>query len=88
MTFRSMAFTQYEVSMHRSTMCPPRNDMEAVTLGLFLGLTAPSHEQSVRACELADQCAQNLTGEQVEACKAEALSMAEAGFGGGIELCH
>lgn len=75
--------------MYGLKMSPPRNRTEAVTLGLVLALVAPSDEKAAQASEVAKQCAQGLTGAQVEACKTEALrTVAEAEFGGGMELLH
>jgi len=55
----------------------PQNTMEAVTLGLFLSLTAPTDQQSQQAAEMVESMAGGLSLNEVEEAKAEALKMAQ-----------
>jgi hypothetical protein len=50
---------------------PSKTDL--VTRALILGLTAPDAERAQECADLAEYWAQELTDEQVEACKAEAM---------------
>ena len=56
---------------------------QLVTHALVLGLTAPTDEVTKQACEIADFFATWLSIEEIEACKAAALQMAEGHIGGG-----
>ena len=47
----------------------------ALSHALFLSITAPSHEQSQQAVELAEQIASGMTEEQVEAAKTNAMQL-------------
>ena len=55
----------------------PQNTMEAVTLGLFLSITAPTDQQSQQAAEMAESMAGGLSHDEVEEAKAKALKMAQ-----------
>jgi hypothetical protein len=55
----------------------PENDVEALTLGLFLSLTAPTDELSVECAEMAELIAESMHPDTVEACKTVALERAE-----------
>ena len=55
----------------------PQNTMEAVTLGLFLSLTAPTDQQSQQAAEMVNSMAGGLSLNEVEEAKTEALKMAQ-----------
>ena len=50
---------------------PTKTDL--VTRALIMGLTAPDAERAQECADLAEYWAQELTDEQVEACKAEAM---------------
>lgn len=52
--------------------------MAALTLGLFLALTAPSESKLRHAAEMASGISEGLSPEQIERCKAEAVEFAEA----------
>lgn len=52
--------------------------MAALTLALFLALTAPSESKLQEVAELASGISEGLSPEQVEHCKAEAEEFAEA----------
>ena len=53
----------------------PENPLEAVTLALFLGLTAPTDEESEECAMIAQQIADaSLTEEEVDLAKATALA--------------
>ena len=53
----------------------PATALEAVTLALFLGLTAPTEEQSEECAMIAQQIADaTLTEEEVDLAKATALA--------------
>lgn len=56
---------------------------QLVTHALVLGLTAPTDEETKRACEIADFFAAWLSIDEIEACKAAAMQMAEGQIGGG-----
>jgi hypothetical protein len=51
---------------------------QALTKALILALIAPSDEKATQASDLAESIAQGLDFDQVEQCKADALSMIEA----------
>lgn len=55
----------------------PQNTMEAVTLGLFLSITAPTDQQSQQAAEMVNSMAGGLSLNEVEEAKTEALKMAQ-----------
>ncbi len=50
----------------------------ALSHALFLSITAPSHEQSQQALQLAISLADQLTEAQVEAAKTNALQLVES----------
>jgi hypothetical protein len=52
--------------------------MAALTLGLFLALTAPSESKLLEVAEVASGISADLSPEQIERCKAEAEEFAEA----------
>lgn len=55
----------------------PQTTLEAVTLGLFLSLTAPTEQQSQQAVEMTQDMASGLSLDELETAKAEALTMAQ-----------
>jgi hypothetical protein len=52
---------------------PAPTPAELVTRALIMGLTAPDAERAQECADMAEYWAQELTDEQVEACKAEAM---------------
>ena len=59
----------------------PQTTLEAVTLGLFLSLTAPTEQQAQQAVDMAQGMASGLSLEEVETAKTEALTMAQEHWG-------
>lgn len=55
---------------------------QLVTHALVLGLTAPSDEKMQQCTDMAECFAVGLTTQQLEACKAAALGMADGNIGG------
>jgi len=55
----------------------PQNTMEAVTLGLFLSITATTDQQSKQIAEMVESMAGGLSHDEMEEAKAEALKMAQ-----------
>ena len=53
-------------------MTEPKTDYEALVLGLTLAITAPTEEKAQECVRMAEEIAQRLTPEEVEAAKAEA----------------
>ena len=53
-------------------MNPPETQMEAVILGLFLVLTAPSPEKQREAAALTEQLAAGMTGAEIAYAKEQA----------------
>ena len=53
-------------------MKEPKTDYEALVLGLTLAITAPTEEKAQECVRMAEEIAQRLTPEEVEAAKAEA----------------
>lgn len=52
------------------------DDIDALTMGLYLALTAPSDTAAKQVSDLCDQVAARLTWAEVEHCKACALRLA------------
>lgn len=52
---------------------------DQLTLALILAITAPTEEKGVMCDKMAENLAQSLTFEQIEACKAAALEEIESG---------
>jgi len=52
--------------------CFPKNQIEALTLALVLGLTAPTDKKARKAIEFAEKVAQNLTPKEIKQAKKEA----------------
>ena len=52
---------------------PAPTPAELVTRALIMGLTAPDAQRAQECADLAEYWAQELTDEQVEACKEEAM---------------
>jgi len=57
---------------------PPKTREQALTLALFLALTASDDERARLATEQAERLAYGLSESKVELCKAKALEMSEA----------
>ena len=56
----------------------PATALEAVSLALFLGLTAPTEEQSEECAMIAQQIADaTLTEEEIELAKSKAVALAK-----------
>ena len=55
-----------------------KSPKEALTLALYLALSASTEDKSKEAVALADSLAQGLSIEEVEACKAIALAQYQA----------
>lgn len=57
----------------------PKTPVEAVTLGLYLAITAPTEEKAQECVGIAESIARsaNLSGHQVDTAKAIASAMAE-----------
>jgi len=58
-------------------MSPPQTTREALTLALYLGLTAPDEEHAASCGVLADGFAAHLDASTVEHCEADALEWLE-----------
>jgi hypothetical protein len=52
------------------------NKPHALTLALFLAITAPDETRSVECSRIADELAHGMDLDQVEACKEHALALA------------
>lgn len=59
----------------------PQNTLEAVTLGLFLSLTAPTEQQAQQAVDMAEGMASGLSLDELETAKTAALTMAQEYWG-------
>ena len=62
---------------------PPRDHKDALTLALFLSLTAPTDEDAATSVEMAEAVAVGLSRATVERCKARALSKAHIAWASG-----
>tara|TARA_Y100000310_G_scaffold323357_1_gene383568 strand:- start:1860 stop:2054 length:195 start_codon:yes stop_codon:yes gene_type:complete len=60
-------------------MSVPRNNVEALALGLYLALTAPDEARAQEATALAGHIACRMSKDDVTRAKKKALAMAEAG---------
>ena len=56
------------------------NRPHALTLALFLAVTAPDETRSAECSRIADQLARGMDPDQVEACKEHALDLLEEKF--------
>ena len=56
----------------------PVTPKEALTLGLYLALSAPTEDKSKELAEMADSLAQGMPARDIEACKAIALAQYQA----------
>ena len=54
-----------------------RSQMEVVTLGLYLALTAPDDEKAQHAAAVTEEIARGLSKEEIEQAKADALLLLE-----------
>jgi len=59
--------------MEALTMNKPKNDYEALVLGLKLALSAKTRDKAQKCAKIADQIALNLSPGEVERAKKEAL---------------
>jgi hypothetical protein len=50
-------------------MRQPQTPREALTLALFLAITAPTDEQCERACELANELSRNMHADDIRSAK-------------------
>ena len=65
----------YPYTVHNmSLMSELKSPKEALTLALYLALSAPSEDKAQELGAMADSLAQGLSAEEVEACKAIALT--------------
>ena len=65
----------YSYTVHNmSHMSELKSPKEALTLALYLALSAPSEDKAQELEAMADSLAQGLSAEEVEACKAIALA--------------
>ena len=61
-------------------MKAPSNTQDAVTLALFLALTAPTDQKARKAAALAESLAVNLSERDIKNCKRRALRQADEAF--------
>lgn len=69
----------------------PKTTAEALTMALFLAITAPTDEKAAQAIALADDVAADMTEHEVEACKLAAQAQAfgssnETSFRAGVSM--
>ena len=65
----------YSYTVHNMPlMSELKSPKEALTLALYLALSAPSEDKAQELGAMADSLAQGLSAEEVEACKAIALT--------------
>lgn len=57
-------------------MPAPTNDTEALTMALFLSITAPDEDKASRAMAMVEDFASGMTEDEIEFCKAAAQEMA------------
>lgn len=59
-------------------MTKPHTDNEALVMGLLLALTALTDEQAQEVAVMTDSIAANMTTDEVETCKAVAITLSMA----------